>query len=332
MTVLGLGAALPDHVVTNDDWAAVLDTSDEWITSRTGIRRRHLVTDGVHTSDLAAAAGAQAIADAGGVRPVAVLVATTTPDHRLPGTAPVVASKLGLGPVPAFDLQAACSGFLYGLPVAATWAAAARGPVLLIGAEAISRAVDRTDRTTAVLFGDGAGAVVVNAEGPGTFGPTVLGSDGELAEALWVPAGGTKVPATPEQLERHDHELQMNGATVYREAVSKMTAASAQVLKLAGLTVDDVDLLVAHQANRRILDAVTSRLGMPDERCVVTVDRHGNTSAASIPLALAETRAAGGLRPGATVLLTAFGGGFTWGAGLLTWGGRATDPTPIALV
>jgi 3-oxoacyl-[acyl-carrier-protein] synthase III len=322
----GLGAALPSRVVTNDELEEALDTSDAWIRSRTGIAQRHVAAPHEATSDLAAAAGKAALADAGlGVEDVGtVVVATTTPDHRIPGTAPLVAAALGTQ-VAAFDVNAACSGFVTGLRVAGALTAAGDGPVLLVGAEVLTRVVDPTDRAVRVLFGDGAGAVVLVRDEAARLGPFDLGADGRDPSMLWCPSGGTRDPLVPGDEARHDPYLRMRGGDVYRHAVSHMVASSRAVLASAGLGVDDVDLLVGHQANARILDAVVQRLGLDPSRSHVTVDVHANTSAASVPLALADARARGRLTPGATVLLTAFGAGLTWGSCLVRWDGAATN-------
>jgi 3-oxoacyl-[acyl-carrier-protein] synthase III len=326
--IAGLGAQLPDRVVTNDELAATLDTSDEWIRSRTGIRQRHVAAPGEATSDLAAAAGRAALADAGlDVEDIAaVVVATTTPDHPVSATAPLVAAQLGTN-VAALDLNAACSGFLYGLRVAAPLAVA-DGPVLLIGAETLTRIVDPADRGVAVLFGDGAGAVVLSRDETAEFGPFVLGADGSDPSMLWTEAGGSRTPLDEAAFADGRHHLTMRGGDVYRHAVARMTAASTEVLGRTGMDVGDIDLFIGHQANARILDAVRTRLGVPEDRTHVTVDLHGNTSAASLPLALVDARDRGRLRPGDTVLLAAFGAGLTWGAGLLTW--QATGPGSLA--
>jgi 3-oxoacyl-[acyl-carrier-protein] synthase III len=317
--IAGLGSHLPARVVSNDELALTLDTSDEWIRTRTGIRQRHVAAPGEATSDLAAAAGKAALADAGlGIEDVTtILVATTTPDHTVPGTAPLVAAQLGTNAA-AFDLNAACSGFVYGLRVAAALATTT-GPVLLIGAETLTRVVDPADRSVRVLFGDGAGAVVLVPDERASIGPFDLGADGADPSMLWTEAGGVRSPVDGASLADGRHYLTMRGGDVYRHAVSRMTAAAAGVLEQAGRTVDDVDLFVGHQANIRILDAVRQRLGVPADRTHVTVDQHGNTSAASVPLALADARDRGRLRPGDEVLLAAFGAGLTWGACLLTW-------------
>lgn len=328
VAVAGLGAHLPTHVVTNHDLSRRLDTSDEWIRSRTGIGARHVAASGEATADLAAAAGKAALADAGlGVEDVAtVLVATTTPDHPIPGVAPLVADRLGTQ-VAAMDLNAACSGFVYGLQVGGALVASGAGPVLLIGAETLTRVVDHDERSTSVLFGDGAGSVVLVAREDARLGPFSLGADGADPSMLWCRSGGTRWPTTRESAEAGDHLLTMRGGDIYRQAVARMVAASEDVLARAEHAVDDVDLFVGHQANARILEAVRARLGMAADRCHVTVDRHANTSAASIPMALADARDAGRLTPGDTVLLAAFGAGLTWGACLLTWDPDDEEPS-----
>ncbi len=320
VAIAGLGVRLPDRVVTNDDLAQVLDTSDEWIRTRTGIRQRHVAAPEEATSDLAAAAARDALADAdlGVADLTAVIVATTSPDHAVSATAPLVASALGVT-VPAFDLNAACSGFIYALRVAAGLVATGDGAVLVIGAETLTRVVDPEDRGVAVLFGDGAGAVVLVPDPEARLGPFTLGADGDGASMLWTASGGTRRPFDAEVLADRSHYLTMRGGDVYRNAVVRMTDSAREVLELAGLSVADIDLLVGHQANVRILDAVAARLGLPTQLSQVSLDRHGNTSAASIPLALWDAREQEKLHDGATVLLAAFGAGLTWGACLLTW-------------
>ncbi len=320
VAIAGLGVRLPDRVVTNDDLAEVLDTSDEWIRTRTGIRQRHVAAPEEATSDLAAAAARDALADAGleAAALAAVIVATTSPDHAVSATAPLVASALGVA-VPAFDLNAACSGFVYALRVASGMVATGDGAVLVVGAETLTRVVDPEDRSVAVLFGDGAGAVVLVPDPDARLGPFVLGADGGGASMLWTASGGTRRPFDAEVLADRSHYLTMRGGDVYRNAVVRMTESAREVLELAELSVGDVDLLVGHQANVRILDAVAARLGLPAQLSQVSLDRHGNTSAASIPLALWDAREQGKLRDGDTVLLAAFGAGATWGACLLTW-------------
>ncbi len=263
VAVVGLGAYLPERVVTNADLAEVLDTSDEWIRTRTGIGERRAAAAGQATSDLALEAARAALVDAGLVAGDlgAIVVSTCTPDHLLPGVAPLLAAALGVE-VLAFDLNAACSGFVYGLRVAGALAATGTGPVLLVGAETLTRIVDPTDRGTAILFGDGAGAVVLAADDDASLGPFDLGSDGSDPSILWAQATGTRHPIDPARLAAGEQYLTMRGSDVYRHAVRRMTASSLAVLADAGLTVDDVDLFVGHQANARILDAVAQRLGI----------------------------------------------------------------------
>ena len=323
--IIGLGSYLPARVVTNDDLAQRLDTSDEWIRTRTGIRDRHYAAPEEATSDLALAAARDALTDAGleaGDVDI-VIVATTTPDHPVPATAPLVAARLGLH-CTAFDVNAACSGFVYGLQVGATLAAGG-ATVLLIGAETLTRYVDHDDRSIAVLFGDGAGAVVLRSQPGARIGPFDLGSDGSELEILWMRAGAAREPFDPVLHADASSRMAMRGGDVYRHAVARMTASSQAVLAAAGEDIGSVDLVVGHQANRRILEAVGQRLGVPEGRSHLTVDRHGNTSAASIPLALADARDRGLLRSGDRVLLTAFGGGLTWGSCLLTWTGPVRE-------
>ena len=307
--IFGIGAALPEHVITNADLEQRLDTNDEWIVRRTGIReRRHLQGDET-LADLATRACLLALDDAGrsGSEVDHVIVSTFTPDRVTPGLAPEVARVIGAERAAAVDLNAACAGFLYGLDQAAALVESGRASVVLVcGAEALSRVTDHDDRSTAVLFGDGAGAVVVAGGdlelGVGGF---VLGADGAQADLLYA--------------ERDERVLHMQGAEVYRHAVRRMVAASREALERAGKTVDDIDLYVAHQANVRIIYAAADELGVPREKVVVNVDRVANTSSASIPLALEQAEREGRLKPGATVALAAFGAGFVWGAGIVSW-------------
>ena len=306
--IFGLGTASPTHVVTNQDLEQRLDTTDEWIVRRTGIReRRHL--QGAETlTDLATTACALALADAG--RDAAevdqIIVSTITPDRLTPGVAPGVARDLGAHRASAVDVNAACAGFLYALDQAAALVESGRaGVVLVCGAEALSRITDHADRGTAVLFGDGAGAVVVAGGdldiGVGGF---VLGADGDQGDLLYA--------------ERDAPKLRMHGAEVYRHAVRRMTEAMRIALERAALGVDDLDLFVAHQANARIIETAAHELGLPSEKVVCNVDAMANTSSASIPLALAQAERDGRLHPGSTVGLAAFGAGFVWGAGIVS--------------
>jgi 3-oxoacyl-[acyl-carrier-protein] synthase III len=314
--VEGLGVHVPPRVVTNDELSLTLDTNDEWIRKRTGIAQRHWADPGTTTADLATAAGAKALKSAGGGDVDAVIVATMTPDRICPATAPEVAARLGLPQVAAFDVGAVCSGFVYALANASGLIAAGiAGRVLVIGAEVMSAFLDPHERSSTVIFGDGAGALVLRAGEagePGAVGPFDLGSDGEGADLIEIPAGGSRVPVSP---DRSAHYFRQDGREVYRRAIPGMVASSRAVLAKAGLEVADVDRLIGHQANARILTAVAEKLGVPPERCTINVDRYGNTSGATIPLALADA----GLAKGDRVLLTAFGAGLTWGSALLTW-------------
>ncbi len=319
----GLGSWTPPDVITNDQLAAVLDTSDEWIQSRTGVVRRHVAAPGVATSELAAEAGQRALKSAGLDAVDALILATTTPDRPCPATAPEVASRLGLGPIAAFDIAAVCSGFIYALANAAGLIAAGiAGRVLVIGAEKFTAILNPRDRGTRAIFGDGAGAVVLRAGAAGdvgAVGPFTLGSDGGGADLIMVPAGGSRQPYLGDGQDEAGRYFVMQGQPVYRRAVEQMTRSSAQVLELAGWPVSAVDWLVCHQANRRILTAVAGRLGIPAGQCLVNIDQVGNTAAASIPLALAHGARSGALRPGDRLLLTGFGGGLTWGSTVLRW-------------
>ena len=317
--IIGTGAYLPEKVLTNDDLAEIVDTSDEWIRTRTGIRQRHIAADGELTSDLAVHAARNALADAG-LCPAdidMILVATTTPDRTFPATAATVQEKLGITHGgPAFDVQAVCSGFLYGLATADAFIRSGQArTVLLIGAETFSRILDWQDRGTCVLFGDGAGAVIMRAEeGRGDLSDrgvlaTRLHADGRYADLLYVDGG----PSAGESCGK----VRMKGREVFRHAVVKLAEVTREVLDDAGARPEDIALMVPHQANIRILEATAKKLGLPPEKVHVTVDRHGNTSAASVPLALDDARRSGRLHPGDLVLLEAMGGGFTWGASLV---------------
>jgi 3-oxoacyl-[acyl-carrier-protein] synthase-3 len=307
--VTGIGSALPDHIVTNKDLEAYLDTTDAWIQRRTGIRERRHLNGSVTLTDLAVEACEMALEDAGRTAAEVdhVIVATFTPDRLMPGLAPKLAKVLGTDGAGAIDVNAACAGFLYGLDQSAALIESGRAKVaLVVGAEALSRVTDPHDRGTAILFADGAAAVVVEA---GDFAqgcsPFVLASDGEHGDLLYA--------------ERDERLLRMEGQEVYRHAVERMVEATAEALKRAGLTVDDVDVLIVHQANQRIIDAAARRLGVPEAKVFANVETIANTSSASIPLALHHAELAGRLKPGDTVALAAFGGGFVWGAGVMTW-------------
>ena len=322
--ILGTGRCVPENVVTNVDLEARVDTSDQWIRERTGIRERRIAPPGVRTSDLCDVAARQAL-EAAGVEASQlglIVVGTATPDMPFPSTACFLQERLGIRGQMAFDLSAACTGFLYGLTVADRFVASgAVEYALVVGAELLSRIVDWDDRATSVLFGDGAGAVVVGpATGPGRgLLAARMGADGSHWPILNMPGGGTANPTSPETLAAGLHAIRMQGNEVFKIAVRTLQEAAEGVLGEAGLRGEDVDVFVPHQANRRIIDAVAKRLKVPDEKVYVNVDRYGNTSAASIPIAVDELARSGRLRPGQVVLLDAFGGGVTYGAILLRW-------------
>lgn len=328
--VLGVGSSLPGRLVTNHELAARLDTSDEWIRTRTGIRTRRWAGPGISTSHLAVDAGSRALRSAGRTAVDALIVATTTPDRLCPATAPEVATRLGLTGIAAFDIAAVCSGFLYALANAAGLiSCGAARTVLVIGAETYSTILNRDDRTTAVIFGDGAGAVVLGAATPGTageVGPCVLGSDGTLSDLIQIPAGGSRQRSSGRPAAETDACFQMRGREVFRHAVTRMCEAAEATMGRAGLSGQDIDAVVPHQANLRICEAIGKRLGLDSGRMLSNVDSVGNTSAASIPILLAEASADGRIKAGYRLLLMAFGGGLTWGATTLTWPDITPEP------
>lgn len=326
----GWGAYAPERVVTNADLEQRLDTTDGWIASRTGIRERRWADASMSTGDMAVASGRAALDSAGLDRVDCVVLATTTPDHPCPATAPWVAYQLGLGTIPAYDVAGVCSGFLYAVSAArdAVRSASARS-VLVIGADRFTSLLHPQDRNTRVIFADGAGAVVLRAGSagtPGCLGEVVLGSDGSQWSRIVVRAGGSRAPltsATPDA----DRYFAMDGRDVFAAAVTRLTQVAMDALDRTGWSVADCDWLVAHQANGRILRAVGRALGLPEERVVRDLDRYGNTSAASIPMALAHHSKR--FRRGDRIVLAAFGGGTTWGATTLTWPGT-NDPVRSA--
>ncbi|MGW0564520.1 beta-ketoacyl-ACP synthase III [Streptomyces sp. NPDC003016] len=325
----GIGGCLPPRAVSNEEIAAVSGGSDEWIRSRTGIRQRYFAASGTATSDLAVGAGEQALKSSGDPSVDTVVVATSTPDRPCPGTAPTVATRLALSGVAAFDISAVCTGFVYALAAAAGLIASGSSTrALVIGADTFSSILDPKDRTTSAIFGDGAGAVVLRAGDhgePGAIGPFDLGSDGEGRDLITVRSGGSEQRLSGLPPEAADHYFAMAGKEVFRHAVQRMAMSSATALERAGWRRTDVDWLVAHQANARILIRLADELDIPHERAVSNIAEVGNTAAASIPLALHHAHATGMLRPGDRILLTAFGGGLTWGSSVLTW--PATGPT-----
>jgi 3-oxoacyl-[acyl-carrier-protein] synthase III len=324
---LGTGHYLPAVVRTNLDLERMVETSDAWITERTGIRERRIAPDGVVTSDMATAAGKAALEMAGlTARDLdMIIVATVTPDMPMPATAVFVQQKLGAGLCPAFDLSAACAGFVFALSVADQFIATGQmRHILVIGVELLSRFVDWTDRATCVLFGDGAGAVVLGPADaqPGDPKPrgllsTAILTDGMLADSLRIPGGGTAAPPTHETLDRKLQYVHMKGQDVFKVAVRNLLSASRNALERAGMTQDDIDWICAHQANKRIIDQVIARAEVPAEKVLMNIERVGNTSSASIPILLDESYRAGKIRAGDTVLMCALGAGISWGSAIV---------------
>ena len=318
--IAGTGSYLPEKVLTNDDLAKFVDTSDEWITSRTGIRERHVAAEGETTGDLAYHAAVRAL-EAAGVEASEldlIVLGTTTPDLIFPSTACLIQHRLGANGCPAFDVNAACSGFVYALSVADKFirSGAAR-TVLVVGAETLTRMVDWTERTSCVLFGDGAGAVVLKADGETGILSTHLHADGGKKELLWNPVG-VSVGFKPDE-PNVGVRINMTGNDVFKHAVKALDAIVEETLEANGMDRHEIDWLIPHQANLRIIEATAKRLDMPMERVIVTVDRHGNTSSGSVPLALDEAVRSGKVQRGQLLLLEAFGGGFTWGSALLRY-------------
>jgi 3-oxoacyl-[acyl-carrier-protein] synthase-3 len=321
--ILGTGSYLPERVITNHDLEKLVDTNDEWISSRTGIRERRQVAPDQACSDLALAAARKAIADAGieasdiGM----VVIGTVSGDMPFPSTAVLVARELGLKCC-AFDLSAACSGFMHAMAMADNAIRVGMcDHALVIGAEALTTIVNWQDRGTCILFGDGAGAAILGAAPEGTeqgIGPIHLHSDGSLAEALCIPAGGSRTELTPELLEQKMNKVHMTGNVIFKHATRNLASVAQEALESAGWTADDVDHVIAHQANLRILDACLKRCGMPSDKLFVNLDRYGNTSAASLPIALDEARKTGRLKAGDKLLFLALGGGIVWSGATCT--------------
>jgi 3-oxoacyl-[acyl-carrier-protein] synthase-3 len=322
--IRGTGSALPERVLTNVDLEKMVDTSDEWIRTRTGIRERHIARDDEYMSQFATRAAEAALESAGLAASQLDLIvcATVTPDMPIPATACIVQDRLGATGAPAFDLAAGCSGFIYALAVAERFVATGDyRAVLVIGAELLSKFTDWRDRTTCVLFGDGAGAVVLTpGEAPYGVLASSMHADGSMADFIYVPAGGTREPASERTVAERRHFIRMRGNETFKMAVRSMEETSRAVLEKAGLKPQDVNLFIPHQANRRIIDAVGSRLGLREEQVYINIERVGNTSAASIPVALDETARQGRLRKGDNLLFAAFGTGLTWGAAVCKWG------------
>lgn len=316
--LLGTGVAVPDKTLTNADLEKIVDTSDQWIRERTGIQTRHKADDKVQNSDLAAEAAKKALASAGITAKEldAIVVATVTGDVGFPSTACYVQSKIGATNAAAFDIQAACSGFIFGLSIASAFIQAGQHKyVLAIGSELLTRITDWQDRSTCVLFGDAAGAAVVgpsNGDGRGILS-TFIKTDGRLADLLWMPGRGTRYPADMAVKENMNY-IKMQGPEVFKAAVTAMGDAAAHIMEKANLSADDIKLLIPHQANKRIIDATARRMKLPPEKVYINLQEYGNTSAASIPVALDEAQKKGLLKEGDVCVMVAFGGGFTWGS------------------
>ncbi|MBC5816236.1 MAG: ketoacyl-ACP synthase III [Candidatus Eremiobacteraeota bacterium] len=318
--MVGVGHYAPAAILTNEDLEKVLDTSDEWITSRTGMKRRHVSAPNEATSDLALAAARHALESAS-LRADEIdcfIVSTVTPDYPFPATACIVASKLGAQNKAAFDIEIACSGFIYGLTVAASLIrSGVYKRVMLIGAETLTKIVNKKDRATAILFGDGAGAVILESSQEDSFLSSELGSDGSRPEILRVQAGGSRYALDPLRYDMGEQFIYMEGREVFKFAVTKMIDATETALSKANLTHSDLDFLIPHQANKRIIDAAAKYLDMPSEKVLINIHEYGNTSAASIPIALSEAVRSKKIKAGDIIVFVGFGGGLSWGA--VTW-------------
>lgn len=320
--IIGLGKYLPKKVLTNPDLEKMVDTSDEWITIRTGIKERRLAAKNEATSDLALRASQEALEDAG-INPDSldlIIVATITPDMQFPSTACILQRGLGAKKAVCFDISAACAGFIYALDIAQQFIA--RGTyknALVVGAENLSSITDWQDRNTCVLFGDGAGACVLSEVKSGGIVSTYLGSDGSLSDLLMVPAGGSRNPATHKTIDNRMHYLKMHGNELFKVAVNTMSEAAKVILKQAGLKSQDIDLVIPHQANIRIIKAVAKKLGLPEEKLYLNIERYGNMSSASLAVALCEAVKEGKVKKGGLILLDAFGAGLVWGACIIKW-------------
>ncbi len=315
--IIGMGHAYPAGILTNADLEKLVDTNDEWITSRTGIKQRHKAADNEYTSQFGTKAALQAL-ERSGLQPTdidIIICATTTPDQIMPSTGALIQAQIGATNAAGMDVFAACSGFLYGITMVESMIKTGQIKyALVIGAEVLTKYVDYTDRGTCVIFGDGAGAAVLGPvpQGKGILA-TKIKSDGRYEEQLYAPGGGTKLGTTHKTIDDREHFFKMKGNELFKVAVRSMADISAEMVEKAGYTVDDIDLVIPHQANQRITDAVASRLGVPDEKVYSNIAEMGNTSSASIPIAMDECIQSGKIKEGSLVLLTAFGGGVTWG-------------------
>jgi 3-oxoacyl-[acyl-carrier-protein] synthase-3 len=320
--IAGIGTYVPEKVLTNADLEKMVDTSDEWIRTRSGIRERRISDSSVATSDLASIAAKKAIESAG-ITPEkieAIIIGTATPDMLFPSTACLVQTKIGARNIIAFDISAGCTGFLYALSIADSFGKNGYDNILVIGAETLTKITDYTDRTTCVLFGDGAGAAVIKkTDGTSGFISSYFAADGASWKLLHQPAGGSKMPTSLESVEKRLHYIKMEGNEVFKLAVRAMAEAATETLKRAHISSDKIDLLIPHQANIRIIEATAKRLNIPMEKVCINLDKYGNTSAASIPIALDEALQQGRIKRGDLLLMVAFGAGFTWGGVLVRW-------------
>lgn len=319
--ITGTGSATPEKVLTNPDLEKMVETSDEWITERTGIKERRIADDGTAASDLSLEASQKAMEEAKITADEIdmILVGTVTPDFLLPSTACIIQDRLGVKNAGVLDIVAACSGFIYALSVAQAYImSGGYKAILVIGVEILSKVTNWTDRDTCVLFGDGAGAAVVQATNSDKgIVATYLSGDGSLANLLHIPIGGSRTPLTPENIHQRAHFIQMKGSEVFKSAVRSMGDAAQKVIEMGGIASQEVDLLIPHQANIRIIEATAKRIKLPMDKVYVNIDRYGNTSSASVPIALDEARKNGKIKDGSKVVLVAFGAGFTWGSALI---------------
>src|SRR3954452_2670024 len=324
VSIVGTGSYLPERVLTNADLMKIVDTSDEWITTRTGIKERRVAAEGEQTSDLATKAALRALEQAK-IAPADVdliLLATASPDMVFPATACFVQTKIGATKAACLDVSAACAGFLFAVEIAQQFITShTYETVLVIGAEKLTSITNWTDRNTCVLFGDGAGAAVLQHRDKSQHGviSTHIASDGHFADILWMPGGGCRHPITAENAHQHLQTIHMSGKDVYKQAVISMLDATKKALDKAGLTIDDIACIIPHQANLRIIEAIASRLKVPIDRFFVNLDRYGNTSAAAVAIALDEANRSGRLKPGDYILMTVFGGGLTWASSVIEW-------------
>ena len=324
VSIIGTGSYVPEKILTNNDLSQMVETDDEWITTRTGIKERRSAADDEYTSDMGAKAALAAMKQAGitGDEIDLILVATATPDMVFPATACFVQTKIGAKRAACLDISAACAGFLFAIEIAQQFITChTYDTVLVIGAEKLTTITDWTERNTCVLFGDGAGAAILRHRDSGSHGliSTHIASDGKFADILWMPGGGSRHPITRDNVDNHLQTIKMSGKEVYKQAVTAMVDAAKKALEKAGLTIDDIACVIPHQANVRIIEAIADRLKIPVEKVFVNLDRYGNTSAAAVAIALDEANRSGRIKAGDYVLMVVFGGGLTWAGSVIEW-------------